>query len=360
MLAGIFGLLVGIFLIVRVIETTNFSGVPALLLRFGAWAIVAILIPYTVAALLDAETWRRLLILGGIGVTHGARITYEKMLRIRTATEAIVITLPLGSILSDPFKAWMLRREFGLPISKSAGSIVLRKALLSLTQCLVALSVAFFAILYPEDFSSPAFGSAKIWTIFILASIVALFYGVLTALFCSSRFVAKLHAWLGKIPFHRLQQWFERKEPQFHEFNADLRALRGVRPILGATAAYTFIWIFENVETLIILALLGANLTIPQALLMEVTCVLLRSSTPMVPGGIGVQDTGYVSILMGAGNSGSLAAAFLVIKRSREALWALIGYVLIALSRKKAVKEGDADSTPTLEGLITLAHEKVN
>ncbi len=360
MLAGVFGILVGIFLIAHVIETTDFSDAPAILLRLGAWTIAIILVPYTIAALLDTETWRRLLILGGREITRGARIAYGKMFRIRTATEAIVITLPLGSILSDPFKAWMLKREFGLPISKSAGSIVLRKALLSLTQCLVALSVALLAILYPNDFSSPAFGSTKIWTIFILASAVALFYAVLTALFCSSRFVAKLHSWLGKIPFHRLQRWFERKEPQFHEFNADLRALRGVRPILGAAGAYTLIWLFENIETLLILALLGANLTIPQALLMEVTCVLLRSSAPMVPGGIGVQDTGYVSILMAAGNSGSLAAAFLVIKRSREALWAVLGYTLIALSRKKAVKDGDSHSTPTLEGLIILAHEKVN
>ncbi len=352
MLAGLFGLLVGIFLIVHIIETTDFSGAPAMLLRLGAGAIVVILIPYSIAALLDTETWRRLLILGGIGVTHGARIAYGTMFRIRTATEAIVITLPLGSILSDPFKAWMLKREFGLAISKSAGSIVLRKALLSLTQCLVALAVAFLAILYPNDFSSPAFGTAKIWTIFILASVVGLFYGVLTALFCSSRFVAKLHGWLGKIPFPRLQRWFERKEPQFHEFNADLRALRGVKPILGSAGAYTLIWLFENIETLIILAFLGANLTIPQALLMEVTCVLLRSSTPMVPGGIGIQDTGYVSILMAAGNSGSLAAAFLVIKRSREVLWAALGYILIAISRKKAVNDGDSASTPPLESII--------
>ena len=146
--------------------------------------------------------------------------------------------------------------------------------MLSLTQSLVASGVALSAILYPSIFASPAFSGAKIWTIFLLASVIALFYATLTALFCSSVFVSKLHGWLGKIPLHRIQKWFERKEPQFLEFNADLRALRGIRPILGATGAYTLIWIFENIETLIILAFLGSNLTIPQALLMEVKAAM--------------------------------------------------------------------------------------
>jgi uncharacterized membrane protein YbhN (UPF0104 family) len=70
----------------------------------------------------------------------------------------------------------------------------------------------------------------------------------------------------------------------------------------------------------------------------------------MVPGGIGVQDTGYVTVLMAAGNSGSLAAAFLVIKRSREALWAVLGYILLAMSRKKA----EDDTALTSAGIAGL------
>jgi uncharacterized protein (TIRG00374 family) len=343
-LLGVFGLLAGIYLLVRVIETTGFSGAPAILLSLGPWAIFLILIPYSAAGLIDTEAWRRLLLLGGSKITHGAQITFRKMFRIRTATEAIVITLPLGSILSDPFKAWMLKREFGLPISKTAGSIVFRKTLMGLTQCLVASLVGFCALLYPDSFSSSAFGEGKIWTLFIVSTAIGLFYILLTVLFCYGSVVAKLHYWLGKIPFRRLQIWFEKKEPQFHEFNADLSALRGIGPLLAATGAYTLLWVFENVETIIILAFLGASITIPQAILMEVTCVLLRTSTPMVPGGIGVQDTGYVTVLMAAGNSGSLAAAFLVIKRSREALWAVLGYILIAMSRKNAVDDAGLTS----------------
>ena len=336
-LVGVAGFLAGIFLLIRVIETTGFAGAPAILLGLGVWAIILISTPYALATLIDTEAWRKLLVLGGRNVIDGAKISFGRMYRIRTATEAIVITLPLGSILSDPFKAWMLKREFGLPISKTAGSIVFRKTLMGLSQCLVASAVGFFALIYPNSFSSPAFGDAKIWTLFIVSTAIGLFYAILTVLFCYSSVVAKLHNWLGKIPFRRLKIWFEKKEPQFHEFNADLSALRGIGPILAATGAYTLLWVFENVETIIILGFLGASITIPQAILMEVTCVLLRSSTPMVPGGIGVQDTGYVSILMAAGNSGSMAAAFLVIKRSREAMWAVLGYILIAMSRKKAV-----------------------
>ena len=328
-LLGLTGIVVGLAFAVNLVRTINFAGVPSALSRIGVLGFIVILIPYSLGAMLDTETWRRLL------SSKKRHLSFPKIFRIRTATEAIVITVPLGSILSDPFKAWMLKREFGFPLSTTAASIVYRKTMLGFSQGLVAWMVGLTAVLLPALFKSGEMGDGLEWTLFIFASAILLLYGILLGLLCNRAFVDRFHRWLTRLPFHRLSMWFEKREPEFREFNSHLEGFRDLRSVVRFTVAYSLLWVTENVETILILVLLGANLTIPQALLMEVTCVLMRASIPMVPGGIGIQDTGYVSMIMASGNSGELAAAFVLLKRFREVLWAALGYILIISARRK-------------------------
>ena len=328
-LLGFVGIAVGLGFVVNLVRTLNFFGVPATIARVGMWGIIALLIPYGIATLIDTETWRRLL------ASKERHLSFSKIFRIRTATEALVITVPLGSIISDPFKAWMLKREFGFPLSSTAASIVYRKTMLGFSQGLVAFVVGLAAVLLPNFFRSGEMGDGLEWTLLIFASIIVLIYSILLGLLCNRAFVDRFHGWLTKLPFRQLSQWFEKREPEFKEFNSHLEGFRDLRSVIRFTGGYSLLWIVENVETLAILALLGANLTIPQALLMEVTCVLMRASIPMVPGGIGIQDTGYVSMLMASGNSAELAAAFVLLKRFREILWAALGYLFIIIARRE-------------------------
>jgi uncharacterized protein (TIRG00374 family) len=326
---GLVGILVGFGFVVHLAQTISFSGVPGTLARVGILGILVMLIPYSIAATIDTELWRRLL------SSNKHHLSFLKIFRIRTATEALVITVPLGSILSDPFKAWMLKRQFGFPLSTTAASIVYRKTMLGFSQGVVAWLVGFAAVMFPSFFASGGMGKGLDWTLFIFASSVVLVYSILLGLLCNRAFVDRFHSWLTRLPFRRLSIWFEKREPEFREFNEHLEGFRDLRSILRFASGYSLLWVTENIETLAILALLGANLTVPQALLMEVTCVLMRASIPFVPGGLGIQDTGYVSMLMASGNSGELAAAFVLLKRFREILWAAGGYLLMLSARRK-------------------------
>lgn len=327
-------------MLLHLFQTTDFSGVPTLLARLGMGTVLLILIPYSIAAVLDTISWRRLLSMGV------RRFSFLRIFRIRTATEAVVITVPLGSIISDPLKSWMLKREIGLGLSSSAASIVLRKTFLGFCQGLLALSIAAFSLLRPASIASAGFSTSLIWTLFGAAFGIVVLYGTALGLLCNRSFIDRFHRWLARLPFPRIGRWFGEKEPQFREFNAHLRSF-SFQSVLTFIALYTFIWLTESIETYMILVLLGAHMTFPEAFLMEAACVLMRTLMPMVPGGIGVQDTGYVSILTTAGNSDSLAAAFLVLKRFREVLWAIVGYALLATSRKKALAP-DRSSEPLL------------
>jgi uncharacterized protein (TIRG00374 family) len=328
MLLGLAGIAIGFALLVHLIHATNFSGVPATISRVGILGIAIILIPYSIAAMLDTYAWRKLL-------TSKNRVpSFRTIFRVRTATEALVITVPLGSIVSDPAKAWMLKRQLGFPLSTTAASIVFRKTMLGFSQGIVGMFVAVIALLNPGSFRSAGIGEGLAWTLLVFASAVVVIYGLFLGLLCNTAFVDRFHRWLTRLPFARLAKWFERKEPQFREFNGHLQSFRDIRSVIRFSSIYATIWLTENIETLTILFLLGANLTVPQALVMEVTCVLMRASTPMVPGGIGIQDTGYVSMIMACGNSSEIAAAFVLIKRFRELLWAALGYLLLLNARR--------------------------
>jgi uncharacterized membrane protein YbhN (UPF0104 family) len=56
------------------------------------------------------------------------------------------------------------------------------------------------------------------------------------------------------------------------------------------------------------------------------------------PGGLGVQDLGYMAFLsaLGIPEAPAVSAAFVVLKRSKEILWIGVGYALLLLGGERA------------------------
>ena len=64
--------------------------------------------------------------------------------------------------------------------------------------------------------------------------------------------------------------------------------------------------------------------------------VFARNAAFFVPAGLGIQDAGYLAFLSAFGAAAPLAAAFIVVKRTKELIWIAIGYVaLLALERRQ-------------------------
>jgi hypothetical protein len=57
----------------------------------------------------------------------------------------------------------------------------------------------------------------------------------------------------------------------------------------------------------------------------------LRSLVFFAPSGIGVQDLGYVALFACAdGDGAALGGAFVLVKRARELVWVIAGWLLVA------------------------------
>jgi uncharacterized membrane protein YbhN (UPF0104 family) len=89
-------------------------------------------------------------------------------------------------------------------------------------------------------------------------------------------------------------------------------------------------WLFEAVESYLMLRLLGVELSFAAVLAIEAVVSFARHVLIVVPAGVGVQDVGYVALLaaLGVHDAVTLGAAFAVLKRSKEAFWAVVGLTM--------------------------------
>ena len=77
-----------------------------------------------------------------------------------------------------------------------------------------------------------------------------------------------------------------------------------------------------------LLQLLGVHLPLATVFAFEASVSLLRSIGCFAPGGLGLQDLGYVAALgtLGVADAMTAGAAFVLLKRAKELVWALVGY----------------------------------
>ena len=71
----------------------------------------------------------------------------------------------------------------------------------------------------------------------------------------------------------------------------------------------------------------------------EPVVVLLRYLVFFIPGGVGIQEIGYLVFFRALGLPApvEIALAFSLLKRLRELLWILLGYAVIAITESRPV-----------------------
>jgi uncharacterized protein (TIRG00374 family) len=331
---SIAGIAIGILLIVQLLARINFQDAPEQLKIVGVFGFALALFPYTLITLLDSMGWRRLL---------ARRIPFRTAFNIRSATEALVICAPMGSVLSDPAKALLLKKRKGMPLSQTTPSIVLRKFLLMFGQGVVAFAVAVAAWFFSGTLNVHDLPAGMLTALLSVGGAMAVCGVVFAALVNGTSLLRRLQRFALKIKSSRFQHWMLAKEAHFEELHQNFEHLggEGKRDVLIAAAEYVALWTLELFETYIMLRVLGIDISFTQAGVIEAACTLMRAAAFMVPGGIGVQDTGYASLLMASGVHSPSVAAFILLKRLREMLWAVLGFSLLFADRRQLAAIAD-------------------
>jgi len=314
--------LVAVLALARTLASADLAHVAALLARERGWIALGLL-PYAAAVLVDAAGWRTLL-----GAAR--RPPTWSLVSVRLRCDAFGATLPGGTLLAESLAPTWLRRW--IPVDAGVAAIAGRKCAVGLTEALYLFAsfAVGFHVLHARAAALP-------WVVFGAGVGMLVLFGGTTFALASGSTAARIHGWLASLPVPPLRRWLGSSARQFTATDERLASLfRSSPPRLAAAAAlFLLAWSIESLETWLLLRLVGVHLPFATVFAFEASVSLLRSLACFAPGGLGVQDLGYVATLaaLGVPDAVTAGAAFVVLKRAKELTWAVVGYGTLLFPR---------------------------
>ncbi len=278
--------------------------------RFGPGALFVMLIPSVIMYALEAYGWK--IILG----PAAERISFGKILAIRTAGEVVNMTTPTAYVGGEPLKAYLLQRHH-IPMVEGLASVVIAKTIMTIAQALfilIGIALAFWTL--GTAGSSGQMVAAGLFSVALLSFGVAAFVlvqrrGLFTWLLETFRELGL------RITFLEARAEKLRSLDQtILSFYTDHRAVFYV-----STGLYLLGWLAEAVEVFVIISFLGGPASLLSAIAIGALSVLIKGGTFFIPGSLGAQDAGNLLLLKAFGYSDLTGMTFALLRRFRELVW---------------------------------------
>ena len=156
------------------------------------------------------------------------------------------------------------------------------------------------------------------------------------------RVADRVHRGLDRLGGRWLGSWLERNALRFQRTDEGLAAFfRHERMgLVPSIVLYELGWFVRSLETWLFLRLVGVDVPLAAAMVIETALILVRAMAVPVPAGLGVQDAGYVLCLraLAVPDATTVGAAFVLLKRGKDLFWILLGFLLLGVGRRR----GDA------------------
>lgn len=312
----------------------SFAAAAQLLASAGP-ALVLVPLPFLLAQLADAKACQLLF----------ARLEppppFSHMFVSQVAGEAATLALPMGFLVGESLRPWLLARANSALVASSIAAVTGRKCLLIAAEGGWMLLALLLAPSLVNQLSQRLVGGP--WLFMITLLLVAMLLGtgwLMVAFFGGGRVAGRLFQRLTTSLPGRLGARVARGEDHFNRTDTELQRVfsRPWRELLPAALLYVVVWLLEGLEVWLILHLLHVDVPLTTAFYIEAVVASCRFLLPLTPAGLGVQDAGYVAFFSALGLPGALGvgAAFCMIKRSRELLWCLAGAACWMLARRSA------------------------
>ena len=296
----------------------------------GPW-LPLLLVPNLLAILTDTFGWwlafDRL----------GARPRFQRLASVRVIGDALMLGLPSGSLVSETVQPWLLKRRCGVPTEHGIVAAVARKFFVVVSHGLFLAAATILAWPLVERASRGTIGRVGLPVLLLLAALslvtVALLLVTATAL---GQVADRLRRGLDRFVGRWMGSWLERNALRFQRTDEALaRFFQRPWGLLPSVLLYLLGWLIRSLETLLFLRLVGVQAPLAAAMVIETALILVRAMAVPVPAGLGVQDLGYVLSLraLGVPDPTTLGAAFVLLKRGKDAFWIAAGFLLLSLGR---------------------------
>jgi len=277
----------------------------------AGWAIIAVVVyHFVVPVFLDAVAWWVLF-------PRSDRLPLRKLFWMRWVGESVSTLVPSAAVGGDIVRA-RLAAINGVPLPISAGSVLVDITLGVFTQA--GFTMLGLALLVDATGQKSFVRPTLVGTLLGILAVAGFYFAQRVGMF---RFLGLIVARLANSPeWQSLVQSGETLD----------RAIRGLyarRRGVAMCCAWTIISLVGGSgEIWIALHALGLPATLVNALILQSMALTIRSAAFAVPGGLGVQEGGYLVVGNLLGIPGNAAFALSLIARMRELALGIPGLVV--------------------------------
>ena len=276
----------------------------------AGWGIAAVVAYHLIPIFLDAVAWWVLF-------PRSDRLPLRKLFWMRWVGESVSTLVPSAAVGGDIVRA-RLAAINGVPLPISAGSVLVDITLGVFTQA--GFTMLGLALLVDATGQKSFVRPTLLGTLLGVVAVAGFYFAQRLGMF---RFLGLIVARLANSPeWQSLVQSGETLD----------RAIRGLyarRRAVAMCCAWTIISLVGGSgEIWIALHALGLPATLVNALILQSMALTIRSAAFAVPGGLGVQEGGYLVVGNLLGIPGNAAFALSLIARMRELALGIPGLVV--------------------------------
>jgi len=310
--------------LVWLLSTTDLGAVRTTLAAIGPLAAL-VLVPLGLQITLEAVSWRLLLRRLGHGVGLGTAW------RVNVQAEAVRLSLPGGPPVAEAMRPMLFARLRSVALADAASALVVRKICHLFTQgVFIGMGVLLGSVLFERWARSLGPAGRILPVLSGIAALGLIAAGAFIGLMLSYGSLAvRLERLLSRVARGRLASFLETRRASFVTLDSRLRTLLWRSP---GTLSWNLVtglggWLLDATETLVVLRLAGFPIGPGEALGVEALVSVMRNVAFAVPGGLGIQDFTYHTLLQGT-VSDAASMSLILLKRTRDVFWVAVGFGL--------------------------------
>jgi len=289
------------------------------------WRLPLVLaFPYALAAMVDTLAWRLLL---------SGPVPFGLIFRARLAGEAVNLATPTMAVGGEPLKAFLLRPR--VPLLDGFVSVIADKT------TIVAGQILFLAggLLAARAHTPPPGRLVPIMTGLLAIEVLAI---AGFALVQASGGVGGGGRLLGRIGARVGMGGAGGYLQGLGHLDRSLAALyrSGRRRLVASAVVHALAWASGGLEIYIVLRLLGTEVPLLTALIIESFASGVKFASFMVPASLGALEGGYVAFFEAFGLTATGGLAFVLVRRLREMTWAGVGFLALGVSGRPTALTG--------------------
>ena len=267
---------------------------------FGLTIILAL---HVVVMAIDGMSWRTLLPKRDAG-------TFALLLWARWVRESTNLLLPVAQIGGEVAGVRLLTLN-GVSLHSASASVILDKLAEGMSQLIFAL-VGLGILIVVRGISDLALAIA---TALAIVSLAAIGIGIVQR----TGGFAGVERWLYSV----CNRIHPHARDAFASVAETIRSTGRPRPIAVSVGQHLTAWCLGSTEVWLALRFMGHPIKVPTALAIESLGSVITAAGFIVPGAIGVQESGYMAIGAALGLPAELGLAMSLVKRARQILLGL-------------------------------------